>query len=68
MNLTAATHLKGQGGLKQAVVKTQQLSIDNNFVLKTDIANYYESMQHHTLHTQLCERITDKRYNVYYGK
>ena len=61
MNLQSAAHLKGHGGLKQAVVKTQQLSKNNDFVLKTDIANYYESMQHHTLHTQLGEHVHDKR-------
>ena len=39
MNLSAATHLKGHGGLKQAVVKTEQLSHNNTFVLKTDISD-----------------------------
>ena len=61
MNLSAATHLKAHGGLKQAVIKTGQLSHNNNFVLKADIADYYASMQHHTLHSQLCEHITDLR-------
>ena len=61
MNLTAATQLKGHGGLKTAVKKTQLLSQNNKFVLKTDIANYYASMKHHTLHSQLCEHVQDKR-------
>ena len=61
IDLTAATHLKGHGGLKKAVTTTQYLSKRNTFIIKTDIANYYESMNHHLLHSQLCEHISDKR-------
>ena len=60
MNLTAATHLKGNGGLKQAVRRTQQFARANHFVIKTDIADYYASISHHRLHTQLCEVIPDR--------
>ena len=61
MNLQAATHLKGHGGLKKAVATTQKLAKKNTFVLKTDIGKYYESMQHHILQQQLCTHITDRR-------
>ena len=61
MNLTAATHLKGNGGLKHAVRRTQQFAAANNFVIKTDIANYYASISHHRLHEMLCNVIPDRR-------
>ena len=48
LNLSHATHLKGNGGLKQAVTTTHALTkqYKNGFVIKTDIANYYASIQH----------------------
>ena len=61
MDLAAATHLPGHGGLKKAVVTTQRYARNNSFVLKTDIADYYASMQHHVLHNQLCQHIDDQK-------
>ena len=61
LNLSHATHLKGNGGLKQAVTTTHALTkqYKNGFVIKTDIANYYASIQHHILYEQLYRAIKD---------
>ena len=61
LNLSHATHLKGNGGLKQAVTTTHALTKQyrNGFVIKTDIANYYASIQHHILYAQLYRAIKD---------
>jgi RNA-directed DNA polymerase len=61
MNLKAATHLKGNGGLKAAVRSTERFAQSNQFVIKTDIADYYASISHHRLHEMLCDVIHDRR-------
>jgi retron-type reverse transcriptase len=60
-------HLKGNGGLKRAVIDVSH-NIQNikkmneyNFVIKSDIANFYESMDHKIV-MEHCEKIIkDKR-------
>ena len=59
-NLSRATHLKGNGGLKGAVNKAYAFTQKHRFVFKTDIANYYESISHRKMHDMLCDRIQDK--------
>ena len=60
-NLSSATHLKGQGGLKFAVRAALRFSQRNTFIFKTDIAQYYQSIDHHRLFQQCCEIVKDKR-------
>ena len=47
MNLNAATHLKGNGGLKQAGHRPQLLAAANNIVIKTDKASGHIAISHH---------------------
>ena len=54
-------HLKGNGGLKQAVQKVKAKLKTNRFVCKTDIADYYASIQHDVLLNQLRTKIKDNR-------
>ena len=61
MDLTQATHLKGNGGLKGAVRSATRYCTQYKSVIKTDIAKYYESMDHHGLHDMLCEHVSDPR-------
>ena len=61
MDLTAASHLKGHGGLKGSVNKAHKLSQDNNFIIKTDIAKFYASINHNKLCDILADYISDKR-------
>ena len=61
MDLTAATHLKGNGGLKQAVQKVRAKLSENNFAYKTDIADYYASIKHDVLLEKLRSKIKDNR-------
>ena len=61
MNLTSAKHLKGYGGIKTAVEQVARYVKRNHFVIKTDIADYYESIQHSRLLDQCSEIIKDKR-------
>ena len=61
LNLSAATHLQGNGGLKQAVQKVKAQLKTHRFVCKTDIADYYASIKHNVLLNQLSTQIKDKR-------
>ena len=61
MDLTAASHLKGHGGLKASVNKAHKLSQDNKFIVKTDIAKFYASINHNKLGDILADYISDKR-------
>jgi len=61
MNLTSAKHLKGYGGIKAAVGQVSRYAKRNHFVIKTDIADYYQSIQHSRLLDQCSEVIKDKR-------
>ena len=61
LDLSAATHLKGNGGLKQTVQRVQKKLKTNRFVCKTDIADYYASIKHDVLMQQLGSIIQDKR-------
>jgi len=40
----SCTHIKGHGGLKQTIVQVQQQLKDYDFVCKTDVKQFYESI------------------------
>jgi RNA-directed DNA polymerase len=61
MDLTAASHLKDHGGLKASVNKANKLSQHNKFIMKTDIAKFYASINHNKLGDILADYISDKR-------
>ena len=62
-DLSLASHLKHQGGLKKAVREAQSALNTYQHVYKTDIADFYGSIPHHLLHEQCCSLIPDKRVN-----
>jgi len=52
-------HIKGNGGLKVAVNTVRQAAKDYQFVVKSDIADYYASMDHAIVMEQCSELIKD---------
>lgn len=54
-------HLQGRGGLKGAVRITSATLTSYKYVLKSDVADYYQSMDHATVLNQLRTVIQDKR-------
>ena len=60
-NLSSACHLKGQGGLKGAVKQAKRYAQRNRFVFKTDIANFYESIDHIIMQQQMNQAVKDQR-------
>ena len=63
IDLSAATHLKHHGGLKYALqqgAKHTQAHL-GGYAFKTDIKDYYASINHRTLHDQCCRLIHDRR-------
>ena len=61
LDLSQATHVKGQGGLKGAVRKARFYTEQNVFVFKTDIADFYESINHNIMQRQMNRVVKDKR-------
>jgi RNA-directed DNA polymerase len=56
----ACTHVKGHGGLK-ATVRQVHVQLPNyRFVLRTDVKEYYASIDHFLLMDMFAERIRDK--------
>jgi RNA-directed DNA polymerase len=53
------THIKGHGGLKAAVKAVQAALPAYGFVMKTDVKQYYESIDHAVLLEQLDSDIAD---------
>ncbi len=54
-------HLKGHGGLKQAVRDIYAALPQHQFVLKTDVRSYYASVDHRLLIDKLAKHIVDER-------
>jgi RNA-directed DNA polymerase len=54
------THVKGHGGLKYAVRDVQNHLAANDFVMRTDVKAFYESIDHHLLLEKLALYITDR--------
>jgi RNA-directed DNA polymerase len=54
------THVKGHGGLKSTVRRVYDQLPNYRFVLRTDVKDYYASINHYLLMEQLAEPIKDK--------
>jgi hypothetical protein len=54
------THVKGHGGLKQTVSEVQSKLKYYEFVCKTDVKGYYESIDHFTLLNQIADQISNR--------
>ena len=52
LNWKSVHSVKGQGGVKQAVSRLADACGNYTFVAKTDIADYFQSMQHHIIGAQ----------------
>ena len=52
-------HVKGHGGLKAAVRRVQQQLGAHEFVLRTDVKGFYESIDQPTLLAQLAAQVRD---------
>lgn len=55
------THLKNHGGLKQTVEEVFTHQAPYQFVFRTDVHSYYESIDHVILYEKLCAYVKDKR-------
>lgn len=53
------THIKGNGGLKHAVMQAKNASADKRFVLKSDVKSYYASMKHSLIIKQFKRYVQD---------
>ena len=53
-------HLKGHGGLKQAVCDVYEVLPEHQFVLKTHVQSYYSSIDHYLLLDRLARHIADE--------
>jgi RNA-directed DNA polymerase len=56
----ACTHVKGHGGLKSTVCRVYDQLPGYRFVLRTDVKDYYSSIDHFLLMGQLANYIKDK--------
>lgn len=56
----ACTHVKGHGGLKYAVRSAYEQLPNHRFVLRTDVKQYYASIDHFLLMDKLALYIKDK--------
>ncbi len=54
------THVKGNGGLKYAVREVQKHLPANQFVMRTDVKAFYESIDHKLMLEKLAAYITDR--------
>ncbi|MCU7836543.1 MAG: reverse transcriptase/maturase family protein [gamma proteobacterium symbiont of Taylorina sp.] len=57
---TRCMHLKGNGGIKQVCKEIRQALPEYQFVFRTDIYHYYESIDHHQLIDKSALYIKDK--------
>jgi RNA-directed DNA polymerase len=57
---SACVHLRGNGGLKQAIRSVQVALPGHRYVFRTDVKSYYASIDHHRLMDQLVEHVTDR--------
>jgi RNA-directed DNA polymerase len=54
------THVSGNGGLKYAVRDVQEHLAANEFVMRTDVKSFYESINHHLMLEKLAVYIKDR--------
>ncbi|MCP4079096.1 MAG: hypothetical protein GY743_02485, partial [Planctomycetaceae bacterium] len=61
------THVKGHGGLKQSIVDIQHHLDDYQYVCKTDVKSYYESIDQYLLIDMINDTVQDSglRYYLY---
>jgi RNA-directed DNA polymerase len=59
------THVKGHGGLKQTVKTIQQQLPQYQFVCKTDVKGYYESIDQYLLYELIAKQISANRLKRY---
>ena len=57
---SSCTHIKGHGGLKQSVVRIQRYLDAYQFVCKTDVKHFYESIDQYLLIEQIYQHIDNK--------
>lgn len=55
---TSCYHLKGSGGLKQAVRLTHEAATQHTYVFRTDIQGYYESVRFDVLMDSIAQYVT----------
>jgi len=53
-------HIKGHGGLEQCVANVQKKLPEYQFVCKTDVKSFYESIDQNLLVEELCGEVEDK--------
>ena len=54
----SCTHIKGHGGLKQSITQIQAQLKDYQFVCKTDVKHFYESIDQVVLMEQINQQVT----------
>ena len=59
------THVKGHGGLKQSVVRIQTQLSQYQYVCKTDVKQFYESIDQHLLMEQIHHQVKNKHVKRY---
>ena len=62
---TSCTHIKGHGGLKQSVKNIDSQLQNYQFVCKTDVKSFYESIDQYLLYELLCKQVSDKDLRYY---
>jgi hypothetical protein len=58
--LPSCTHIRGNGGAKEAIRQVAAHLPRNGFVLRTDVKSYYASIDHHLLLDRLAEHVSDR--------
>jgi RNA-directed DNA polymerase len=61
----SCTHIRGHGGLKQTVAKVQRQLKNYQYVCKTDVKSFYESIDHYVLFEQIYDHIEHKTLRRY---
>ena len=62
---TTCTHVKGHGGLKDCVVNVQQKLSQHQYVCKTGVKQFYQSIDHTILLNQMYAQINNKHLRRY---
>lgn len=58
--LPSCTHIRGNGGAKEAIRQVAAHLPQNGFVLRTDVKSYYASIDHHRLLDRLAVHVRDR--------
>jgi RNA-directed DNA polymerase len=59
---TCCLHLKGNGGIKEAIREVDQNLKSGRFVMRTDVRQFYDSVDHYTLYETLCSLIPETEF------